>query len=163
MDGHETAQSPREPTAPRSPRRAIAARTLGIATTILALVGLGAAANTYRANNASCVGGLQWLGPVAWSFIGLVFIWLPAGGLVASSLVRALRGRQWAWVAALGVAAGAGLVGTLGATSAASHQAVGAVLGTGCGWLWEWVTKYAVLVLASLIGLAYTWRHTPTA
>jgi hypothetical protein len=38
---------------------------------------------------------------------------------------------------------------------------VGAVLGTGCEW--EWVTDYAVLVLASLVGLVYTVRHTPIA
>lgn len=163
MDGQETPTSPRNPAVPRSPQRAFAARVLGIVTTILAIVGLGSASITYLANNASCVGGLQWLGLVAWNFIGLVFVWLLAGGLVASSLVRALRRRQSAWVAALVAAAAVGLVGTLGATSEASHQAVGAVLGTGCGWLWEWVTKYAVLVLASVVSLAYTLRRTPTA
>jgi hypothetical protein len=163
MEHYDTTQDPSNRAGPLRSLRAFAVRTFGIVTTLLALVGLGAAANTYLANNASCVGGLQWLGPVAWSFIGLVFLWLLAGGLIVSSLVRALRGRQWAWVATLGVAAAAGLVGTLGATSDASHQAVGSVLGIGCGWLWEWVTKYAVLVLASLIGLAYTWRQTPTA
>ncbi len=164
MDGQETAQYPRDPAATLSPQRAFAARTLGIVTTILAIVGLGAASNTYLANNAgSCVGGQGWIGPVILNASGLVFVWPLAARLVASSLFRALRGRQWAWVAALLAAAAAGVVGTVGATSAASHQAVGAVLGTGCGWLWEWVTDYAVLVLASLVGLAYTLRHTPTA
>jgi hypothetical protein len=125
---------------------------------------LGAASTTYLAYNAgSCTVERGWTTPVLVNALGLVFYWPMAARLVVFSLVRALRGRQWAWVAALLAAAAAGVVGTVGATSAASQQAVSAVLGTGCGWLWSWVTDYAVLVLASVVGFAYTVRHTPTA
>jgi hypothetical protein len=161
MDGHETARDPSDPAAPRAPQRAFAARRLGIVTTILAIVGLGAAANTYRAYTAeSCALGIGHAYQLLLNELGLVCVWPLAASLLASSLVRALRGRQWAWAAALLAAAAAGVVGSVGAPSAASRQVVGAVLGTSCDW-WLWVTDYAVVVLASLVGLAYTVRHTP--
>jgi hypothetical protein len=58
-------------------------------------------------------------------------------------------------VVGLVVAALASVGGSIGSTSALSHQVVSNILGAGCSWFWPSVTLFVAVVPAALAGLAY--------